>query len=244
MSINCEKYKAKIPEKTCFSRQKAIFEVRGLNGRSDHFAVKNMNYSRYQGCEGCEIGLKIFELFSGKKGGIVDTKSKKTTKLCADCGKLKPADKDHFYAQAKAPDGLQKACKVCFNAKYAPAKKPKITGNNDAKPTGTGNVHPPVKQNNENVETRTCGNCTRELELTVKNFHRRKSNAKGFSTQCKDCENKRKRQLSRRPEKCIVLDLTDSPGLMSKIEAWAKKERRPPDQQILFFIENCKEVAA
>ena len=47
-----------------------------------------------------------------------------TTKICSKCGKAKPAGKKHFYAMSKAKDGLQKMCKVCFDVKYGPDKKP------------------------------------------------------------------------------------------------------------------------
>lgn len=217
--FDCErKPKTRISANHCISRQKILHKNANKN------AWGRYQYLDCEMCEGCPTGLEIYQKHTGEKVVFMPKKQKTSTKVCTECGDSKPADKKNFYVLKTAKDGLHSKCKVCFNTKYSPDKKPKIT-----------------EQSAKQMQT-CVGKCGRTLELTAENFWRSAISKTGFEPRCKECarqakKDRRKIRMGKAPENTIVLKLDDCPDLYQAIQAWAKKERRSVDQQILHHLE-------
>jgi hypothetical protein len=65
--VECKKYKATIPERTCFTRHRTLHAVKNKKVGMARFGQMNMAHARYLGCQDCKIGLRIFK--KGVKNG-------------------------------------------------------------------------------------------------------------------------------------------------------------------------------
>lgn len=90
--IKCEKYKAKIPETTCVTRQQYLTSER-----------PNKFKALYDGCRGCEVGLRLLKEF----------KMSPYKKMCPTCKKTYPPTEEFFDKANRAKDGLTTDCKAC-----------------------------------------------------------------------------------------------------------------------------------
>jgi len=106
--VNCETYKAEIPDKTCISRIKIIRKNQhgknwGNSGGQTGLA--------FQHCGKCELGNNIYE--KHLKGELMEEK------FCNTCKKALPKDLNHFDAANRSSDKLTRDCKVCRGSEYS-----------------------------------------------------------------------------------------------------------------------------
>ena len=91
----------------------------------------------------------------------------------------------------------------------------------------------------KDVETRACRDCTGIFELNADNFYRE---GDGFEYSCKTCRNKARKAHraanDAKNENRVTLDFREEPELLVKLKSWSKANRRSPEQQIIYFIEN------
>lgn len=167
-----------------------------------------------------------------------------TEKTCSKCGKKKPIDQ--FYRQSSSKDGHHSWCKRCHNL-YTGAKK---TAKKPDPPLIIPKKKPAMTlQSQELVEIEkpgvietvkpvmiTCSKCGAEKEATLENFHSNSSKATGLDSMCKVCRNKHKAIRRGSSENSIILDFSDHPDVLGKVQQWAKDNMRDPAAQILFSL--------
>jgi len=221
--VTCEKLSATISEATCRARQQQIKSNSGPQwGHGGHYEGAN----KYISCVNCETGLKLL-----KEPAMEETNSKRCSRKT--CLKVYPATAEYFGSSKQSKDGLNYYCRSCqaelVKAKYV--KKTKIEAPVEVKPVEIK----PVEEKTL-VKTQVCSTCQIEKPLTKEFYHRHKGMATGFRGVCKEC------RADNRPDKVggdrIMLNFDVDQALLTRIHEWSKKDRRTPDQQIMFMLEN------
>ena len=115
MRVECKRYKATIPEKTCVSRVKKTMSRQGFDPGDP-------------GCVRCEQGRKLYEKYQ-KEGEPIMARKKcapaifrinkdgKEEKRCSSCKRYYPATAEYSYKDARAKSNLTSLCRVCQTAK-------------------------------------------------------------------------------------------------------------------------------
>jgi len=250
--ITCEKLKATISSGTCIARQKNIAKNNG-HGNGKHWGNNGSSWLNTTVCQDCKIGLKLYEksLQGSKKMKEVDKKrcSKK------DCLKLLPATLEYFHSMPKSQDGLSYYCKECqrkisrdnYDKRKAAEKPKKLIKPNDhlrsepkvdeTKPLRIKKMTQELPKKNIPLK-QTCSTCDRTLEINTDNFHRNVAMETGFTKQCKDCRNRNKRILRGHDDQTILLDFSNYPEILGKLNDWAADNMRDPGMQIIFALKN------
>lgn len=216
--VTCEKLSATISEATCRARQQKIKDNSGPQwGHGGHYEGAN----KYISCLNCETGLKLL------KEPAMETNSKRCSRKT--CLKIYPATAKYFGASKQTKDGLNYYCRSCQAeiAKEAYAKKTKAE-------EAQIDALKPVEAEKPLIKTQVCYICKTEKPLTVEFFHRSKDRSTGLRAECKECRLGKSHGSSSR----ITLSFEDDKKLLIKLQEWSKKDRRTPDQQIMFILEN------
>lgn len=205
---------------------KSYAKMKRLSARKDiHYSDVSF-FNMHKPCIDCKIGEENM------------SKVQKEQKTCP-CGKVFSKREGESWVAWQR----RKWCPE--HSKMTPYKRDKLFGKKETAPAAVSEskskttptpdkIKKPAEKKNT---THTCaGPCGRTLELTAKNFQRDASKDNGFSSVCKKCRNKQERARRAREQMRMTLDFSDSADLFERVTAWAKKNRRTPDQQILFAL--------
>jgi len=97
-------------------------------------------------------------------------------KICIICNLELPATTKYFNREKSGKFGVRGQCKECRNRKNNAKDIPPNTDIN-------------IKQ--------TCAGCGKEKPATLNHFYRKKNGKFGVETRCKECENKRKKEINK-----------------------------------------------
>jgi len=216
--ITCTKLKATIPETTCIARQAKIEKLgEKLNGLDyKNWGYQGGNWLKFDSCVECKTGLELYN--KSLKGKTMEEKT------CTKCGKKKRIDL--FYRQSARKDGRMAQCKKCYNLWRNAEKKAEPEIPKFKKPI---QILPKIKK-------AVCTTCGEKKELTKEFFHARQRSETGFSSACKICRNKKKRIIRGTQKGGYVIDLSQHPDVVEKVEGWARAHLRTPENQIIWHL--------